>query len=613
MRDTAIRIGLPLGAAIVAMLCGLPSPSKAQSSVPSGRICEAKPAPKCLDESTIEGTTLLVPTEVAAIQRDGFQICDSSSHYTNAPDIVLIMDNTGSMDSVQTVAGIPRWCEFPDKETSDPGCISGDPHRLRGPALQAFLDTALVKGGKGMKVGVVTFSEMAQSKSETLLPLTAATKGGIKSSIVMEQDGQTNYTAAFRAAMELLKSSVKPRQGQVIIFISDGRPNYPHLPDGDPYTYKTFWDSLPTVYSLFLGSNAGNYKDMQDISEKTGGLFFHIDDASLLAKLLTDDLNKRIFPQAMPTLTVIQNLSDSLAFRLEGFQHRKTLDVNGYALSMSGPLELAKGPNDIFIHTEYGFGAGIQDLHFKIDRALTGPYAIGLSEACRDVAKLIVFNAKDQAVNLLGLPFTGADSAVRYALTTAADLDSFDIVIKTQGMAAVAQADIETVWNSEGNRKDSTWTGSKPFQWHAPQKIPGDNRLQAEDGETILLTYRNPFIREDSAQVRVKITYGLDPGNAIHGDGKVSANLALWNIGGQTFRLGPELRTGKHRVEAWGTDAVGKRLLLLNAWVDAEDFRHPWSLKSSPIDSRTSSSFVFTRIQVRVDGHPLSLFPQGPI
>jgi len=37
--------------------------------------------------------------------------------------------------------------------------------------------------------------------------------------------------------MELLKSSVKPRQGQVIIFISDGRPNYPHLPDGDPYTY----------------------------------------------------------------------------------------------------------------------------------------------------------------------------------------------------------------------------------------------------------------------------------------------------------------------------------------------------------------------------------------
>src|SRR5882672_1996686 len=153
MSRTAIS-RLPLSGLLLAILCLLGSPrdTSAQGSE-QGRICEVKPAMRCLDKEKIEGTTLKVPIDAAAIQRDGFLICDSSFNYTTAPDIVLIMDNTGSMDSAQTVGGIPRWCDFPDKEVGDPGCISGDPHSQRGPALQTFLDSALVKGGSGVNIG----------------------------------------------------------------------------------------------------------------------------------------------------------------------------------------------------------------------------------------------------------------------------------------------------------------------------------------------------------------------------------------------------------------------------------------------------------------------------
>ncbi len=482
------------------------------------RICEAKPAMRCLDKAKIEGVTIKVPIDAAAIGRDGFQICDSSFNYTTAPDIVLIMDNTGSMDSSFTDgAGVAHWCPDPSVEKSDPGCISGDPHRLRGPALRTFLDSALAKGGKGVNVGVVTFSQTAEAKSDKLLPLTAATLDSIKASIVMEDRGQTNYTAAFRAALDLLGSSRKPKSEQFIIFVSDGRPNYPQRPDGDPYTYKTFWNDLPVVHSIFLGDNKDNYQDMQDVSDKTGGLFFNISDVSQLAKILTDDLAKKLFRHASPTLTTVFNKTDSIAFEVNAADHLPLPDSGAFVLHMPGPLELAKGVNDIVVKTEYGYGGTTQDVHFQIERTATGPYFDGLETQCRDLPKLILYNAKGEALNLLGLPFTINDSAARYSLTTAAQVDSFAIIIRTKS-GVTSQQDLESVPNNASNRKDSTWSGSEPFQHQTVKKTPGDDRVQVDHGEFVIVSYHNPYIREDSAQARVKVKYGPDFDKAAYRD-----------------------------------------------------------------------------------------------
>ncbi len=590
MSRTAIS-RLPLSGLVLAFVCLLGSAHEtAAQSSEQGRICEVKPAMRCLDKEKIEGTTLRVPIDAAAVQRDGFLICDSSYNYTTSPDIVLIMDNTGSMDSANVLNGIPRWCDYPDKEVDDPGCISGDPHRLRGPALRTFLDSALVKGGKGMNVGVVTFSQTAEAMSDKLLPLTAATKDAIKNSVVMTERGETNYTAAFRAAMELLKSSRKPKQEQFIIFVSDGRPNYPKRPDGDPYTYKTFWDSLPTVHSIFLGDNRDNYKDMQDIAAKTGGLFFNISDVKQLAKILTDDLAKTLFRRALPTLTTIRNLSDSITFQVDAAHHIAAPDSGAYTLMMPGPLELVKGVDSIVIKTEYGYGGTTQDVHFKIERTATGPYFSGLEQICRDPAKLLVYNSLGDKINLLGLPFTIADSAVKYSLTTAAKLDSFDVIIRTQS-SVTAQQDLEQVHNTNANRVDSTWTGAEAFQHQTVQKTQGDNLVQAEHGEFVVLSYHNPFIREDSAQAKVRVKYGPELDKAcyrdLNGDGRIETVIIHY--------LEP-LKYVPDKLQFDITDAAGvsaERIALNSAGEIAFPPNGPGSLDQSTLVVTFSNPFPF--------------------
>jgi hypothetical protein len=502
-----------LGFVSLLVICGALGAS-AQTGE-KGRICEVKPVMKCLDKALLEDSTLLVPIDAAAIQKDGFLICDSSFNYTTAPDIVLVMDNTASMDSVQVVDGIARWCMSPDKE-EDVGCISGDPSKLRGPALRAFLDSALVKGGKGINVGVVTFARSAEAKSEKLLPLTASTLDSIKNSIVMESLPNTNYTDAFNKARTLLATSRKPKSEQFIIFVSDGRPNFPE-DDVGPYAYKSFWDSLPTVHSIFLGDNKDNYKDMQELSQRTGGSFLPIKDVNALAKYLTDDLAKKLFRRASPTLTTVRNLTGSVIFEIPFADHIPNSDSTAYTLKMPGPLELVKGDNQIVIKTEYGYGGTSQDVHFKIRRSATGPYFAGLDEKCRELPNLVLYNAQNQALNYLGLPFTIGDSAVKYSLTTAAELDSFYVVIKTTG-SVTAQQDLETVFNSDANRKDSTWSGTEGFQHLTIQKSQGDNRVQIEHGEYVVVTYHNPFIREDSASAKVRMKYGPEFDKAAYRD-----------------------------------------------------------------------------------------------
>lgn len=489
----------------------------AQTSGEEGRICEATPVMRCLDKEQIEGETLRVPEDYAAIAKDGFAICDSSFNYVAAPDIVLIMDNTSSMQKVQVVDGIPRWCEYPDAEISDPGCISGDPDRLRGPALQSFLDSALVKGGKGINVGVVTFSETAESKSEKLVPLTEQTLGGIKSTIVMNEMGGTNYTEAFIAARRLLESSRKPKKQQYIIFVSDGRPNYPRQPDGDPYSYKGFWDSLPTVHSIFLGDNKANYKDMQDVSDHTNGRFFNISDVRLLAKLLTDDLAETLFSRASPILTLVRNQTIPILFQIDADKHVLKADSGAYVLQMPGPLYLQKGINDIVIKTEYENSGTTQDVHFKIERSAEGPYFAGLEAVCRRLPILKILNGSGVILNQMHLPYTIADSAMQYELTTAADLDSFVVTAATRS-PNTAQQDLEPVPNGAGNRRDSIWTGSKTFEHQVVRKTAGDGLLQVEHGETLIVSYHNPFIREDSVQAQVRIKYGPEFDKAAYRD-----------------------------------------------------------------------------------------------
>ncbi len=525
--------------------------AQAQVIGEKGRICEAKPVMKCLDKEKIEGTTLRVPQDDAAIAKDGFLICDSSFNYTTSPDIVLIMDNTASMANNRILDGIPRWCTTAKDPPDDPGCISGDPDSLRGPALRTFIDSALVKGGVGMNIGVVTFSDFAVPKSQSLLPLTIATRDAIKASIIMDAEGATNYTTAFQAAIDLLLTSKKPKSEQFIIFVSDGRPNLPISDEGGPYLYKAFLDKLPTVHSIFLGDNQANYKDMQDISQHTGGSFFPIKDVGLLAGILTDSLAKKLFRRALPTLTTVKNITTSSTFQVKDSKHVLAVGSTSYTLQLPGPLYLKPGINDLVVKTEYGFSDNVQEVHFKVERTATGPFS-NIVESCRDLPKLLVYNSHDQPINLLGLPININDSLLRYSLTTSAQgLDSFDVVVRTTS-TTTAQHDLEAIPNTDANRKDSTWNNSEPFQHQTIVKKPGDRLVQVEHAETVILAYHNPYIPDDSVQVKVLVKYGPDFDKSAYWDLDADGRIETVDI-----HLKELLRALPNKLKFHITDALG--------------------------------------------------------
>jgi hypothetical protein len=161
MMDFSRRLGFFLGKWLLAACFFLhlgASPSKAEGL----EICEISPKVSCLERSKVNQETYVVPVSAMGFSRNALSICDSTFLYTSAPDVILILDNTGSMAKVRTVGGVPRYCSDPADPlgyTEDPGCLSGDPDTLRAKALQAFVDSALAKGGSGTRIGIILFSD----------------------------------------------------------------------------------------------------------------------------------------------------------------------------------------------------------------------------------------------------------------------------------------------------------------------------------------------------------------------------------------------------------------------------------------------------------------------
>jgi hypothetical protein len=502
----------------------------------TARICEVTPKMKCLEKSKLDGTTIKVDAEATAIEKDGFVICDSSYGYVASPDIVLIMDNTGSMKKYEVRDGLPRWChnEADGAASGDPQCISGDPDSLRGPALKSFLDSALVKGGNGVNVGVVLFSQSAYAPFTSLQPLNAGTIGAIKDSIIMDADGQTNYYAAFKVASDLLKTSKKSKDQQIIIFVSDGRPNYPTAKQlGDPLMYKDtgsfatgLWNTLPPVHCIFLGDNTDNFKEMQEIRAHTGGSFFNISDVHKLASYLTDSLAQNLFRTATPTQTTVRNITTGSNVVL-GADHHIAGPDSTWVLDMPGPLYLKPGVNDILVQTIYGDGNVPQTVHFNIQRATDGgPYIDLAGRACRDRSQLLLYNNASPAIpiSITGDPYLLTDKNLNYVLTTGADLDSLNVVVQVQSLIS-SGLDAEVVRNDSTDRHDSTWSNSIPFQHQQRDKHPNDGKVQVDHGESVVVTYHNPYIPEDSARASVRIKYGVDVVGAsywdLDGDGRI--------------------------------------------------------------------------------------------
>jgi len=479
-------------------------------------ICEVTPKAQCLERSQIEDKVFALPVDAMGLSRHALSLCDSSYLYTTAPDVILILDNTGSMAKVRSVNGVPRYCDLPvdpNAYPEDPGCVSGDPDTLRAEALRAFVDSALVKGGAGTRVAVILFSDRVLNSDEIeWTELGLGTVDVIKQRIVAEAEGSTNYYAAFKAAVDLLQTSSKPKEEQTIIFVSDGRPNRPLSYDGGPYLYKQYLENgtLPAVHSIFLGDQSINYQDLKDISNQTGGLFFPIRDVSKMASILTDSISKQLFRRALPTTSTVTNLTNKASFTVSASGHVPNADTSAYTLQLPGPLALDKDINRILVRTRYGNGAATVDLNFSLQRGGGEEVDTNLfAFTCRPRAEIALLNDEGENLSGAGGAYRLSDSAAFVRLMTGADLDSFPIVLRLEEKST-ARSDAETLVLPAGSSGDSMHTGSLGFSHQAAEKNSGNQALDAVHGDRVLAVWRNPWLPEDSASAFAVVRYGPD-------------------------------------------------------------------------------------------------------
>ena len=300
-----------------------------------------------------------------------------------------------------------------------------------------------------------------------------------------------------------------------------------------PTSTSNSWTPAIAVHCIFLGANANNYKDMQYVAAATGGLSFQLQEVERLAGVLTNDIAKKLFGRATPTSTRVTNtsLTPPVSFDVGAAGHLLAADSGAFTLRLPGEMQLQRGKNDLVVRTLYDAGGTSQEVRFTIERTATGPYFDSVEQFCRDPARLRLYNDEDKAVNLLGIPYQLEDTRMRYALTTAADLDSFDLELKVTSPVSARQ-DQERIANDSSNREDSTWSGSRPFDHQSPGKRQLDGGIQVDHGETVIVTYRHPYIPEDTAQARARIKYGLDFDRAsyhdLDGDGRIETVRIRW-------------------------------------------------------------------------------------
>lgn len=514
---------LPLPAFLLGMALGLSGPA-AQGLPPGGppsaaspAFCEFKPLSRCLDLSAPAPAPVEAPGLFIGIRRDGLDLCSRLSALPSDVDLVLLMDNSGSMDSLVARDGKARYCLSPRPE--DPECLSGDPQRLRGPALRTFLDSALLKSRGDTRVGIVTFSTSVMRRSTALVPLTAATLPALQSEIVMETGGFTNYTRAFEAALELLRRSDKPRSRQALVLVSNGRPTAPSGGAG-PYGYKQVWDEWPQVHAVFLGDNPDEYRDMREISMKTGGTFRATRDVRSVAAYLTATVLPEIFQRPVPNRTVLRNSRTGRSYAVGSEGHLFSRDSSAFSLLLPGPVFLEEGVNLITVETSLGSDSAVRTASFSVRRGGEGPFAEPAGAVCHDTSRLTLLNAKGVPLLETGPPYRLEDPELRFRLRASAAPDSFSVPIVTVPGDEEVPSVLRRLHAAEG-----LFERALPFEPSAGRPRPRDGKVQSRDGDRVRVVYRNPYLPPDSASAAADIVYGPGLEKAFfrdaEGDGRI--------------------------------------------------------------------------------------------
>lgn len=183
---------------------------------------------------------------------------------------------------------------------------------------------------------------------------------------------------------------------------------------------------------------------------------------------------------------------------------------------------------------------------------------------------------------------------LQFYLSTLPDLHVVDSTAVSWPVGEPVQYSLELVpapkeaykFSVSGLDSNVTVDGAGKFTWVPGPKDVGSHTVTVTaDGPTL---FRKRFDLSVQQAVPVPVAAGKGKGGF----------ESEWRLAGSRFRLRTDMAAGRHWVEVWGTDAVGKIQLLKKAWLDASDFQRPLDLAAA----RTP----IADIRVSVDGQQLA-------
>ncbi len=493
---------------------------------------------KCLDVSTMNGTTLTIPENVTRIDNDGLALCRTTVQEGGDADIVYVMDQSGSMyanfvhispqgdttyfyskngcnNPPSNVGKIIIPYEYGTREVTllDPagsiaGCpLAGDPFAQRGIAFKAAIDYQAQQSPKST-AGYLGFNSSIVEE-QSLLELTPTNVSILKSTIGLKTGG-TNYKPPLeRSKQWLTNTSMTKTQNQAVIFLSDGQPNDTYL-DVLNTNYANAPGTMPPIYGIFLGNPSAAYQKLEELSSLTGGAFYLIpSNRPDSLKTVVKEILNLILLEFQPISATVSNRSLLPIQTSTGDLAGMVKQSDGsWLIQLDSILALRKGNNEIVVSSQYretqGDSLRMQEIRFWLNAtgaAETQNKTVAggaFSTQCHDLTTLQIRNA----AGLIPPYFSEVDTSYRIRLNTSPG----PITQATAYALAVRQGDDERPVMSN----PAITGGRLIFQGGFPFRAGGSHtdfngRLESAVYDSLRVSWVHPRDSRDSALGTMKV------------------------------------------------------------------------------------------------------------
>ncbi|MBD3344643.1 MAG: hypothetical protein GF401_06240 [Chitinivibrionales bacterium] len=487
---------------------------------------------QCIDPVGIDGQTITVPSSVTRIPADGLVLCPRISMDTLAADVVFILDQSGSMQSlaVSVQGGDSVFCHAdcngelgtttityngsPTEIDVCSGCphgrISGDPYGQRANVIKTAIDR-MAELNDSSAAGFIEHGQQLGPNNVLLRQLNDQSNIDLlKDNIDIKFLSETSYSIPLTEAKKWLNNpNVRYNEKSMIIMVSDGKPG-----EIDEQWLNVVFDqsfpppyggTMPPVYGIFLGDPDYNdyedYRSLALLSDTTGGEFFIVppENVDSLNRVMDEILINQLTQKSID-VTIRNETNGQESKSVRG---RSTFKNNKMYLGLDSIVALEEGTNEIYLKIEYLDGTS-DEANFTIDVSGSDPPSSSFLETeCLDTSLLSILDIDENVVSSLD----EKDDSFYVQLKTPPLLSKYKPSLVTQQKDDRENLTLDTASDAFGTDGQRIILQQK-LALSFPTADPTNNNLKLESNtsDSLIATWSYPRDPRDVARVAIPIS-----------------------------------------------------------------------------------------------------------